>query len=68
MPINWDEVGKVSAVALSANTEDEHLSDENYTGRESQHFIREDVEVSGAVRECEDKKVITTQKYILKEM
>jgi hypothetical protein len=32
------------------------------------HFIQEDVEVSGVAREDEDKKIITVQKYILKEM
>ena len=68
MPINWDEEGKVVAVALSANTEGEYLIDENYKGREVLHFIQEDVEVSGVVREDEDKKIITVQKYILKEM
>jgi hypothetical protein len=31
VPVNWDEVGKVVAVALLANTEDEYLIDENYT-------------------------------------
>jgi len=67
VPVNWDEGGKVVAVALSANTEDEYLIDENYKGRELLHFIQEDVEVSGVVREDEDKKIITEQKYILKE-
>jgi len=30
--------------------------------RELLHFIQEDVEVSGVVREDEDKKIITVQK------
>lgn len=69
MPVNWDGAGKVVAVALLANTdEDEYLIDENFKGRELLHFIQEDVEVSGVVREDEDKKIITVQKYILKEM
>jgi len=38
------------------------------TIRELLHFIQEDVEVSGVVREDKDKKIITVQKYILKEM
>jgi len=38
------------------------------TIRELLHFIQVDVEVSGVVREDEDKKIITVQKYILKEM
>jgi hypothetical protein len=32
VPVNWDEGGKVVAVALSANTEDEYLIHENYKG------------------------------------
>jgi len=56
VPLNWDEVEKVVAVALSANTEDEYLIDENCKGRELLHFLQEDVEVSGVVREDEDKK------------
>ena len=68
MPVNWDGVGKVVAVALSTNTEDEYLIDENFKGRELLHFIQKDVEVSGVVREDEYKKIITVQKYILKEM
>jgi len=39
VPVNWDEVGKVVAIALSPNTEDENLIDENYKGRELLHFI-----------------------------
>jgi len=31
--------GKVVAVALSANTEDEYLIDENYKGREVLHLV-----------------------------
>jgi hypothetical protein len=68
IPADWDEKGRVVAIAISTTNEDEYLIDENYTGKKLLHFIQEDVEVSGVVREDEDKKIITVQRYILKKI
>ena len=68
IPVGWDVNGKVLTTALSTHSEDEYLIDENYNGRELLHFIQKDVEVSGVVREEEDKKIITVKKYILRKI
>jgi hypothetical protein len=66
--VDWDEKGRVVDVAISTTNEDEYLIDKDHLkGKELLHSIHEEVEVSGVVREDEDKKIITVQKYILKK-
>ena len=65
--MDWDEKGKVVATAISTHTEEEYLIFNDYKGKELLHLIQEVVEISGVVREDEDKKIITVQKYILKK-
>jgi len=66
--VDWDEKGSVVALAISTPNEDEYLIDkDHFKGKELLHLIQEEVEVSGVVREDEDKKIITVQKYILKK-
>jgi len=58
----------VVGIAISTPSEDEYLVGKDHPkGEELLHFIQEEVEVSGVVREDQDKKVITVQKYILKK-
>jgi len=67
IPVDWDEKGSVVALAISTPDEDEYFIDrDHHKGKELLHFIQEDVEVSGVVRE-EDKKILNIQKYILKK-
>lgn len=66
IPVDWDEKGKVVAVGVSACDEEEYLVDKDYKGQELLHYIQEEVEVSGVVREARNKKIITVRKYILK--
>jgi len=57
IPVDWDEKGSVVALAISTPDEDEYFIDrDHHKGKELLHFIQEDVEVSGVVREDEDKK------------
>ena len=65
--MDWNEKGSVVALAISTPNEDEYLIDNDYKGKELLHSIQEEVEVSGVVREDENKKIITVQKYILKK-
>ncbi len=66
--MDWNEKGSVVALAISTPNEDEYLIDKDHLkGKELLHSIQEEVEVSGVVREDENKKIITVQKYILKK-
>ncbi len=68
IPVDWDEKGNPVAVSISTHQEDEYFIDKDYhKGKELLHSIQEEVEVSGVVREDEDKKIISVQKYILKK-
>ena len=67
IPADWDEKGRVVAVAVSGQNEQEYLIDKDYKGRELMHYIQEEVEVRGIATEAKDKKMITVQKYILKK-
>lgn len=67
IPVDWDKKGKVVTAALSTHTEDEYLIDHDYKGEELLHYIQEEVEVSGVVRETRNNKIITVRKYILKK-
>ena len=68
IPVDWDEKGSVVALSISTPNEDEYLIDKDHLkGKELLHLIQEEVEVSGIVREDEDKKIIAVEKYILKK-
>lgn len=68
IPVDWDEKGSVVALAISTPDEDEYFIDrDHHKGKELLHLIQEELEVSGVVREEEDKKILTIQKYILKK-
>ena len=66
VPVDWDEKGKVVAVGISACDEEEYFVDKDHKGVELLHYIHEEVEVSGMVRESSNNKIITVSKYILK--
>jgi len=67
IPMDWDEKGKVVAVAVSTYNEDEYHIDKNYKGEELLDLLQEEVEVSGVVREKEDKKKMTVKEYSLRK-
>ena len=56
------------AAALSTHKEEEYLIDHDFKGNELLHHIQKEVAVSGVARKNNGKKIITVQKYILKEM
>ena len=64
LPVDWDERGNIRSLAVSTNSEEEYLIDENPLADELLAFTRLRVKVRGAVREDENgKKVITVEKY-----
>jgi len=66
IPFDWDERGKVVAVAVSTFDEEVYLVDNREKGAEMLDLLREQVEIRGEVRNEDYKKVITVKKYTLK--
>ena len=58
IPADWDEKGNVVAVAVSAYDEVEYLIENHEKEKELKAFIREEVEVSGTMREDEGGNLI----------
>ena len=65
IPVNWDEKGKVTAIAASAFDEEEYLLVNNKKVEPLFSLIRKVVEVTGSVREERGKKIMTVQKFHL---
>lgn len=64
LPVDWDERGNIKSLAVSTNSEEEYLVEENPLADELLAFTRLRVKVRGSVREDENgKKVITVEKY-----
>ena len=67
IPVDWDEQGNVSAVGIAAHDEEEYRVGADAKGKELIGLLRQQVEVSGIVREKEDKKIIKVKKYSLEK-
>jgi hypothetical protein len=64
LPVEWDERGTISSIAVSTNSEEEYLVDENPLADELLAFVRLRAKVRGFVREDENgKKIITVENY-----
>jgi hypothetical protein len=63
IPVDWDERGNIRSIAVSTNFEEEYLVDENPLADELLAFARLRVKVRGSVREDENGKIITVEKY-----
>ena len=63
IPTDWDEQGNVASVAIATPNEEEYSVGMDDKGKELIAFLREKVEVSGIVREEEDKKVVKVEKF-----
>ena len=64
LPVDWDERGNIKSLAISTNSEEEYVVDENPLADELLAFTRLRVKVRGSVREDENgKKIITVEKY-----
>ena len=64
LPVDWDERGNITSIAVSTNSEEEYVVDENPLADELLAFTRLRVKVRGSVRQDENgKKVITVEKY-----
>lgn len=64
LPVDWDERGTIRSIAISTNSEEEYLIDENPLADELLAFTRLRVKVRGSVRADQNgRKMITVEKY-----
>ncbi|NIN00365.1 MAG: hypothetical protein GTO24_20470 [candidate division Zixibacteria bacterium] len=61
VPVEWDEEGNAIKVALLTAHEKEYLIRENANSRRFLSLLRQEVDVTGTVREEAGQKVITVQ-------
>lgn len=61
VPVEWDEGGNALRVALLTAHEKEYLLREDANSRRLLSLLRQEVHVTGTVREEAGKKVITVQ-------
>lgn len=66
IPVDWDEEGNVTAIALSTREELEYLVDNEGRGKALLPHIRQEIELRGTVKEVRDRKIITVQEVRLK--
>ncbi|MGD9320691.1 MAG: hypothetical protein PVH99_12025 [Desulfobacteraceae bacterium] len=66
IPVNWDEMGKVTAIAASTFDEEEYMLDYNKKIDRLFSLIRKEVEVTGYVRKEKGKKIMKVQKFHVK--
>jgi hypothetical protein len=63
IPTDWDDEGNVIGIAISSHDETEYFVDKKGKGPDLLPLIRKEVEVSGVVREEENRKVIIVRKF-----
>lgn len=66
IPADWDEKGKVVAVAVSTYDEDEYLIENHEKEKGLKAVIWEEVEVRGIVKEEGKKLIMKVKEYRLK--
>ena len=66
VPADWDEKGNVVAVAISTYDEVEYLIENHEKEKELRAIIREEVEVSGILREEKSRLILKIKEYRLK--
>lgn len=65
IPVDWDEGGRVLAVAVSTFDEEEYLVEKDGKGDQLLGLLRKEVEVSGIVGIRDGGKTIKVKKYAL---
>ena len=63
IPVAWDAKGNAVSIAVSTDSEEEYVIERSGKGEELFRLIREEVEVSGAVKNDDNRKVISVRKY-----
>lgn len=63
LPVDWDEKGNVTRVAIMAAKEEEYLVEENAGWGRLLDLIQREVEVRGVMREEASQKIIMVEDY-----
>jgi hypothetical protein len=64
VPIDWDEKGNITEIAVSTYFEEEYLIEKNAREEEMLPFLRQKVKVIGLVRMDErGRRVVRVEKY-----
>jgi 5S rRNA maturation endonuclease (ribonuclease M5) len=70
VPADWDENGKVIAVAISTHEEEEYLIDDrDKKGKELREMMRQEVEITGVIgkQALPPRTVLTVKNYTIKK-
>ena len=67
VPIAWDDLGDITAIAISTWDEDEYVVDFAGKGKELLSHIRDEVEVTGRTRAEDNTKIIVVKELSLKQ-
>jgi hypothetical protein len=65
VPVDWDDEGNVTAVALSTRDEREYLIDKDAIGKGLQSHVREEVELSGILKDGPAGRTVTVKEFRL---
>lgn len=58
IPVNWDTKGKVVEVAIATHKEEEYFIEDDEEATKLRSFLRQEVEVSGVLKNEGGKKII----------
>ena len=58
IPVNWDTKGKVVEVAIATRNEEEYFIEDSDKASQLRSFLRQEVEVSGVLKNEGGKKII----------
>lgn len=65
IPVDWDEQGCVTALAVATQDEDQYLIDPGEETEKLFAVLQEEIEIRGRVRRRKGKKAITPESYRL---
>ena len=66
IPVEWDDKGHISAIALSTYDEEEYLISNNEKFEELIGFLRQEVEVTGNISGSDKKKSLYVHNFVPK--
>lgn len=63
LPVDWDDKGCITAVALSTSDEKEYLVVKDEKGEQLLAMVREELELTGIIRTIRNANTITVVNY-----
>ncbi|MFC1891967.1 hypothetical protein ACFLZT_06195 [Thermodesulfobacteriota bacterium] len=68
LPSKWDSNGNVMGISLSTFAEEIFSIEQNTIGNELMSYIREEVEVTGVLKNMNGEQIIEVKKYEIKKV